>query len=136
MFRKNADIAPRPLAVSFFRILHSMLFCYATAIICIPFFLDSNTDQNAFAERAFALAVGCPMMLCSLFFCFAATARIFFGLGIFFCAFLAFALAALPFMMNVFFPMHLVGVTLSGFYTLSILVLIRYFFSLPTRKPK
>lgn len=136
MFRKNADKPSRPFVVSVFCVLHCLLFGYSAAIVGISFFLTVDHGQNALAGQAFALTVGGPMMLCSLFFGLAATARVFFIPGVFFCALLALVFATLPLMMNIFFPLHLVVFLLSAFYAVSFLVLVRFLFSLPTRKMK
>lgn len=139
MFHKKADGHAVPFAVSAFRVLHCVLFCHVAAIVGFTFFLDGHAataDILVTPERLFALAVALPLLLGSFFFWLATTARVLFTPGIFFCLLPAFLLAALPLMMNVFFPSHLVVFTLAAIYGISGIVLIQYFLAQPVQKKK
>ena len=136
MFRKNTDVQSVPILVVIFRILHCVLFCHATAIVGIAFFLEGTQPVSLTPDRIFALTVATPMLMGSLFFFLAVTTRVFFGFAIFLCALLAFVLAMMPLMMNLFFPMHIVVFCLAAVYGVSCTVLVRYFFTLPLPQKK
>ncbi len=139
MFRKkNNEAPPVPIAVSFFRIVHGVLFCYAAAIILVAVFLNETVPLPLWIspERIFAFAVAGPMILGSFFFCLATAIRGMFTPGVFFCSFLAFTLAALPTMTTVFFPAHLVLFGLAAVYGVSGLILVRFLFAQPLPKKK
>ena len=136
MFTKNSEIDGRPLAVSVFRVVNGILFVHAAAIIGITFFLNTNGLSGITPERAFALAVAMPMLLGSFCFWLAVTARALFVMAIFFCSFAAFTLAALPFMLTVFFPVHLAVFGFAAVYAVSGIILIQYCFAQPMFKKK
>jgi hypothetical protein len=136
MFAKKKDAAAAPpFTLRLLRVLHVVLVCHALAIIGIACFV---WDAPAFitAERAFALAVGLPIFLASALCWLALMTRGLFGLAIFFCTFLTLAFAALPIMVNVFFPMHLPVFFLAGVYGLSAVMLARNCFMQPVEKKK
>ncbi len=137
LLKKNdGSLKSIPIFVATFRILHGVLFCYAAAIIGIVFFLEGAKPVTLTLERLFALAVAIPMLIGSFFFFLAVTTRVFFGLAIFFCAFLTFALIMMPLMTSLFFPMHLVVFCLAAVYGASCAVLMHYLFALPLPKKK
>lgn len=126
-----------PFVVGLFRVMHCALFCYAAAIVGLAFFLDSaDSGVGIASQRGFSLVVATPILLGSFCFWLAVTARVLFGLAIFYCFFLTFLLAMLPAMANVFFPDHLYLFGLGALFALSGIVLIRYFFAQPIRKRK
>ena len=135
VLQKKDITASVPFAISMLRVVHFLLVLHAVAIVGIVYF-SSDTDKLLTPERIFAFAVGMPMFLGSFFCWLAATARGLFGTAIFFCTFLALALAALPVMMNVFFPMHLAIFSLAAVYGLSAIILARYCFAQPLPKKK
>lgn len=122
-----------PFAISMLRVVHCALAFHAAAIIGIAY-VASDAGNALTAERVFAFSVGMPMLLGSFFCWLAAAVRTLFGTAIFFCAFLTLVLAALPLMMNVFFPMHLAVFALAAVYGLSGVILARYCFAQPLPK--
>ena len=131
MLQKKDDMARTPFALSFVRFMHVLLVLHATGIIVITY-----ANSEFAAERLFAVMVAAPMLLGSFFSWFAATARKLFGTAVFFCIFLALLFAALPMMMNIFFPVHLVLFSLSAFYGISAILLVRCSFLQPIFRKK
>ena len=136
MRNKNSEFDTVPAVVSLFRVINGLLFLHAAAIIGITFFLNTADRSGITPERAFSLAVASPMLLGSFFFWLATTARTLFATGVFFCFFVALTLAALPFMMHMFFPTHLAVFGLAALYAFSGIILMRYFFAQPAPKKK
>lgn len=131
MRQKQEDSACNSFALSFVRVLHVLLMLHAAGIIGITY---ANSDFAV--NRFFAVMVASPMLLASFFNWFAATTRKLFGTAVFFSVFLTLLLAALPMMMSVFFPVHLVLFVLAAFYGLSAILLARCCFLQPIRKKK
>lgn len=132
--RKDPTVSA-PFAVSILRVVHFLLVLHAAAILGIVYFTGHAGTMPA-SERIFVFAVGIPMLLGSFSCWFAATVRGLFGTAIFFCSFLALALAALPMMANVFFPAHLALFSFAAVYGFSAIILAWYCFAQPPHKKK
>lgn len=134
MFHQKTDNVRVPVAVSLFRVVHGLLILHAAAIVGISFMDVSAPGMTP--ERIFAMVVAISIGLGSFAFLLATTVRALFTLGIFICSFLGIALACLPLMATLFFPMHLVTFGFAAIYGISCFILVHFFFVQPVPKKK
>lgn len=135
MLQKKDSADSAPLAFPLIRVLHICLLCYALAIICISYGIY-NDETWLNPERIFAFAVGLPIVAGSGFCLVSLAAKRFFGTAVFFCLLLALVLAALPLMVNIFFPLHFLVFFLAGIYAFSAIIVIRFCFAQPLPKKR
>lgn len=135
--KKNTLVDRTPFIVSALRFVHGTLILYAAAIIAVAFWGTNTGSSPRFTDEAFfATLVAVPMLLASVSGFVAIAVGGLFGTAIFFCAFVALTLAAMPLMTTMFFPEHLSVFVPALIYALSAIILARYYFTLPVPKKR